>query len=194
MGSFLRYNDTLFQFFRNFYKNLNFFENSEICIFLSKLTNLSLNFGLMLTKTSLIVFIIFVGQLGYIVMSDSEKIKIFIFWKKEDLRLFLVAKSEKTYKKYFSHQPVLVRNGFLNRGPFAELESTIRPLSHVRLIKSAVAPILTVSSHSSHHPQEVLLAQFSLHLHKGGLNPFFISFPRLVSSYYYCYVVGVIII
>ena len=47
--------------------------------FSSKLNNLSLNFGLMLTKTSLIVFIIFVGQLGYIVMSDSEKIKIFIF-------------------------------------------------------------------------------------------------------------------
>ena len=29
----------------------------------------------------------------------------------------------------------------------------------------------TVSSHSSHHPQEVLLAQFSLYLHKGGLEP-----------------------
>ena len=113
--------------------------------FSSKLNNLSLNFGLMLTKTSLIVFIIFVGQLGYIVMSDSEKIKIFIFWKKEeDLRLFLVAKSEKTYKKYFSHQPVLVRNGFLNRGPFAEVESTIRPLPYVRLIKSAVAPLLFI--------------------------------------------------
>ena len=28
----------------------------------------------------------------------------------------------------------------------------------------------TVSSHSSHHPQEVLLAQFSLYVHKGGLN------------------------
>ena len=28
-----------------------------------------------------------------------------------------------------------------------------------------------VSSHSSHHPQEVLLAQFSLHVHKGGQNP-----------------------
>ena len=26
-----------------------------------------------------------------------------------------------------------------------------------------------VSSHSSHHPQEVLLAQFSLYVHKGGL-------------------------
>ena len=33
----------------------------------------------MLTKTSLIVFIIFMGQLGYIVMSDSEKIEVFIF-------------------------------------------------------------------------------------------------------------------
>ena len=29
----------------------------------------------------------------------------------------------------------------------------------------------TVSSHSSHHPQEVLLAQFSLHVLKGGLKP-----------------------
>ena len=29
----------------------------------------------------------------------------------------------------------------------------------------------TVSSHSSHHPQEVLLAQLSLYVHKGGLKP-----------------------
>ena len=29
----------------------------------------------------------------------------------------------------------------------------------------------TVSSLSSHHPQEVLLAQFSLYVHKGGLKP-----------------------
>ena len=66
-----------------------------------KLNNLSLNFGLVLTKTSLIVFIIFVGQLGYIVMSDSEKNQnIFIFLKEEDFLFFLVAKSEKTYKKY----------------------------------------------------------------------------------------------
>ena len=28
-----------------------------------------------------------------------------------------------------------------------------------------------VSSHSSNHPQEVLLAQFSLHVHKNGLKP-----------------------
>ena len=28
-----------------------------------------------------------------------------------------------------------------------------------------------LSSHSSHHPQEVLLAQFSLYVHKGGLKP-----------------------
>ena len=35
----------------------------------------------------------------------------------------------------------------------------------------------TVSSQSSHHPQEVLLAQFSLYVHKGGLKPdSFISF------------------
>ena len=37
----------------------------------------------------------------------------------------------------------------------------------------------TVSSQSSHHPQEVLLAQFSLYVHKGGLKPdsFHFSFP-----------------
>ena len=29
----------------------------------------------------------------------------------------------------------------------------------------------TASSHSSHHPQEVILAQFSLYVHKGGLKP-----------------------
>ena len=29
----------------------------------------------------------------------------------------------------------------------------------------------TVSSHSSHHPQGVLLAQFSLYVHKSGLRP-----------------------
>ena len=29
----------------------------------------------------------------------------------------------------------------------------------------------TVSSQSSHHPHEVLLAQFSLYVHKGGLKP-----------------------
>ena len=34
----------------------------------------------------------------------------------------------------------------------------------------------TVSSQSSHHPQEVLLAQFSLYVHKGGLKPDSIHF------------------
>ena len=29
----------------------------------------------------------------------------------------------------------------------------------------------TVSSHSSHHPLEILLAQFSIYVHKGGLKP-----------------------
>ena len=29
----------------------------------------------------------------------------------------------------------------------------------------------TVSSQSYHHPQDVLLAQFSLYVHKGGLKP-----------------------
>ena len=37
----------------------------------------------------------------------------------------------------------------------------------------------TVSSQSSHHPQEVLLAQFSLYVHKGGLKPDSFHFPYL---------------
>ena len=39
----------------------------------------------------------------------------------------------------------------------------------------------TVSSQSSHHPQEVLLAQFSLYVHKGGLKPD--SFHLLLIKY-----------
>ena len=44
----------------------------------------------------------------------------------------------------------------------------------------------TVSAQSSHHPQEVLLAQFSLYVHKGGLKPdsfHFISFGCLVGLF-----------
>ena len=44
----------------------------------------------------------------------------------------------------------------------------------------------TVSSQSSHHPQEVLLAQFSLYVHKGGLKPesfhFFASLKKSVDA------------
>ena len=39
----------------------------------------------------------------------------------------------------------------------------------------------TVSSQSSHHPQEVLLAQFSLYVHKGGLKPD--SFHSFIHSF-----------
>ena len=54
----------------------------------------------------------------------------------------------------------------------------------------------TVSSQSSHHPQEVLLAQFSLYVHKGGLKPdsfHFISFISFhlssqVFNLYYIYI------
>ena len=38
----------------------------------------------------------------------------------------------------------------------------------------------TVSSQSSHHPQEVLLAQFSLYVHKGGLKPDSFHFYKVV--------------
>ena len=44
----------------------------------------------------------------------------------------------------------------------------------------------TVSSQSSHHPQEVLLAQFSLYVHKGGLKPdsfHFIYFSPTTTNY-----------
>ena len=50
----------------------------------------------------------------------------------------------------------------------------------------------TVSSQSSHHPQEVLRAQFSLYVHKGGLKPdsfhFFITssnthFPSIMYAH-----------
>ena len=40
----------------------------------------------------------------------------------------------------------------------------------------------TVSSQSSHHPQEVLLAQFSLYVHKGGLKPDSFHFPSRTLS------------
>ena len=43
----------------------------------------------------------------------------------------------------------------------------------------------TVSSQSSHHPQEVLLARFSLYVHKGGLKPD--SFHFISSFEYLCY-------
>ena len=43
----------------------------------------------------------------------------------------------------------------------------------------------TVSSQSSHHSQEVLLAQFSLYVHKGGLKPDFISFLLNISRYHF---------
>ena len=122
-------------FFVIFQKNWTFLKIVKFAFFSSKLNNLSLNFGLMLTKTSLIVFIIFVGQLGYIVMSDSEKNQ------NKNKKIYAFFWSWKV-KKYFSHQPVLVRNGFLNRGPFAEMESTIRPLPLVRLNNSAMASLL----------------------------------------------------
>ena len=44
----------------------------------------------------------------------------------------------------------------------------------------------TVSSHSSHHPQEVLLAQFSLYVHKGGLKPDSFHFIYDVWSSHIC--------
>ena len=47
----------------------------------------------------------------------------------------------------------------------------------------------TVSSQSSHHPQEVLLAQFSLYVHKGGLklDSFHFTAGRMVRSAHLLY-------
>ena len=41
-----------------------------------------------------------------------------------------------------------------------------------------------VSSQSSHHPREVLLAQFSLYVHKGGLKTYSFHFFGIALSYY----------
>ena len=67
------------------------------------------------------------------------------------------------------------------------LKETKLFLPHPRVKVSIVGSLescvwRTVSSQSSHHPQEVLLAQFSLYVHKGGLKPdsfHFISFPTV---------------
>ena len=40
----------------------------------------------------------------------------------------------------------------------------------------------TVLSHSSHHPQKVLLVQFSLYVHKGGLKPYSFHFISSTTS------------
>ena len=42
----------------------------------------------------------------------------------------------------------------------------------------------TVSSQSSHHPQEVLMAQFSLYVHKGGLKPDSFHFIFIYLQFY----------
>ena len=64
----------------------------------------------------------------------------------------------------------------------------------------------TVSSQSSHHPQEVLLAQFSLYVHKGGLKPDsfhflnwlrtfrFNSYHQIHNSSEMCYLVAALLI
>ena len=46
----------------------------------------------------------------------------------------------------------------------------------------------TVSSESSHHPQEVLLAQFSLYVHKGGLRPDSFNFLPALCPLFHNYV------
>ena len=48
----------------------------------------------------------------------------------------------------------------------------------------------TVSSQSSHHPQDVLLAQFSLYVQKGGLKPdsFHFCFIQTLLNFHSCFI------
>ena len=46
----------------------------------------------------------------------------------------------------------------------------------------------TVSSQSSHHPQEVLLAQLSLYVHKGGLKPDSFHFLFLMFIFHFLFI------
>ena len=50
----------------------------------------------------------------------------------------------------------------------------------------------TVSSQSSHHSQEVLLAQFSLYVHKGGIKPDSFHFILKMSSDLLDHAIGVV--
>ena len=49
----------------------------------------------------------------------------------------------------------------------------------------------TVSSQSSHHPQEVFQAQFSLYAHKGGLKPDLFHLHVVVGAMFMMFIVNV---
>ena len=79
------------------------------------------------------------------------------------------------------------------------LKETKMFLPHPRVKVSIVGSLRvwkTVSSQSSHYPQEVLLAQFSLYVHKGGLKPDSLHFISLsgeslltIRRSYWCYII-----
>ena len=97
MGSFLRYNETLFQFFCNIKNNLNFSEKSEICIFFITIDKFVTKFQLNAYQNVFICVYYILGQLGYIVMSDSEKkSKYSFFEKKIRFTPFFVARTKTT--------------------------------------------------------------------------------------------------
>ena len=50
-----------------------------------------------------------------------------------------------------------------------------------------IAMLCYLTTSSSHHPQEVLLAQSSLYVHKGGLKPDLFHFIYLTTSGLDCY-------
>ena len=83
---------------------------------------------------------------------DSFHFPVSAVWKEKKVS------SPSTYESQYCGEPPWPRSSVLGLRP-PGLEFRILCLED------------SVSSHSSHHPQEVLLAQFSLNVHKGGLKP-----------------------
>ena len=71
----------------------------------------------------------------------------------------------KETKKFLPHPLVKLSIVGRNRDREVACSASDRQVSN---FESCVWSV--VSSHSSHHPQEILLAQFSLYVHKSGLN------------------------
>ena len=78
-------------------------------------------------------------------------------------------------KKQNVSSPLMHKDPILWGASVTERSSDSQGLNFEFCVRKAV------SSHSSHHPEEVLLAPFSLYVHKGGLKPH--SFHFLSPSY-----------
>ena len=76
--------------------------------------------------------------------------------------------------KYFNYSSAwTVRESDVYKGPILTSEDGPRTEKVKRqdMLRYSWCVWRTVSSHSSRHPQGVVLAQFSLYVHKGGLKP-----------------------